>query len=265
MHPNKNIHEKESTAKFNLLNNYVKDFYELGYCLIPNLFDQYEVMQISNHFDRLQKIASSLHATQYVRGTQFVIERESIQRVVWSCSIEPELQKLGTDSRISTIVAAILGSSKFDHLICQNHFKLPGDDVEFAWHQDTEHRRFGTELWKDVNGKGSYVQTVTAIDAMHLSNSPIMVIPKSSHLGHLALNVGNNRKKYVDETKLVPIVMEPGSVLFFGPYLIHGSLKNTSSQARRVFINGFSYPGANTRKYPGNGSGYSLDVKPSSN
>ena len=260
MLPEQENHQENKLALTDSFHDYVNDFYNLGYCLIPNLFDKREIAQISNLFDRLQKIAGSLNATQYVKGTQFVVEGKSIQRVVWSCSIEPELRKFGTDPRISKVVAAILGSSKFDHLICQTHFKLPGDDVEFAWHQDTEHRRFGTELWKDVNGRGSYVQTVTAVDAMHLSNSPIMVIPKSSHLGHLALNVGNNRQKYVDETKLVPIVMEPGSVLFFGPYLIHGSMKNTSSQARRVFINGFSYPGANSRKYPGNGSGYSLEV-----
>lgn len=256
MHAENKIQNTGNLAKASFFNQYVKDFYELGYCLIPNLFEQNEVARISKLFDRLQKIASSLHATQYVKGTQFVVERRSIQRVVWSCSIEPELKKFGTDPRITKVVAAILESQRFDHLICQAHFKLPGDKVEFAWHQDTEHRRFGTKLWKDVNGKGSYVQTVTAVDAMKLSNSPIMVIPKSSHLGHLALNVGNNRQKLVDESKLVSIVMEPGSVLFFGPYLIHGSMENRSSQARRVFINGFSYPGANSRQYPGNGSGY---------
>lgn len=250
----------EFSPQTNKIDDFVKDFYELGYCLIPDLFNKAEVKQISNLFDRLQNVAKSLRATQYIKGTQFVVERQSIQRVVWSCSIEPELKKFGTDPRITNVVATMLESTKFDHLICQAHYKLPGDEVEFAWHQDTEHRRFGTELWRDINGKGSYVQTVTAIDAMGLDNSPIMVIPKSSHLGHLALNVGKNREKYVDESKLKPIVMEPGSVLFFGPYLIHGSMKNTSSKARRVFINGFSYPGANSRKYPGNGSGYSLDV-----
>ena len=259
MHAENEGFEFGKIAKSNAYQQYVDDFYELGYCLIPGLFNPGEVSRISELFNKLQNIAKSLHATQYVKGTQFVVERQSIQRVVWSCSIEPELRKFGTDSRIAGVVAAILGSSRFDHLICQAHFKLPGDDVEFAWHQDTEHRRFGTELWKDINGKGSYVQTVTAVDAMHLDNAPIMVIPKSSHLGHLALNVGDNREKYVDKAKLVPIVMEPGSVLFFGPYLIHGSMKNQSSQARRVFINGFSYPGANARKYPGNGSGYTLE------
>jgi hypothetical protein len=38
------------------------------------------------------------------------------------------------------------------------------------------------------------------------------------------------------------------------PLLIHGSWANKSAQSRRMFINGFSYPGANHSPYPGVGS-----------
>ena len=49
--------------------------------------------------------------------------------------------------------------------------------------------------------------------------------------------------------------MRAGSVLLFGPYAVHGSLPNTSPRPRRTFINGYAYPGANARVYPGAGAG----------
>jgi hypothetical protein len=47
-------------------------------------------------------------------------------------------------------------------------------------------------------------------------------------------------------------------VLFFGPYAVHGSTSNESKYSRRVLINGYAYPGANGRVYPGEGSGRRL-------
>ena len=44
-------------------------------------------------------------------------------------------------------------------------------------------------------------------------------------------------------------------VVMFGPYTVHCSQPNVSEHPRRVFINGFAYPGANTRLYPGRGAG----------
>jgi ectoine hydroxylase-related dioxygenase (phytanoyl-CoA dioxygenase family) len=49
--------------------------------------------------------------------------------------------------------------------------------------------------------------------------------------------------------------MEPGSVAFFGPYTVHSSLPNRSASPRRILINGYAYPEANRRIYPGEGAG----------
>ena len=55
--------------------------------------------------------------------------------------------------------------------------------------------------------------------------------------------------------------MQPGDVAFFHPYSIHGSEPNISQGPRRVFINGFAYPGANQKKYPGHGAGRTVYFK----
>ena len=56
--------------------------------------------------------------------------------------------------------------------------------------------------------------------------------------------------------------MRAGSVLVFGPYAIHRSLPNRSGVPRRVFINGYAYPGANARVYPGEAAGRTLRYEP---
>jgi len=50
-------------------------------------------------------------------------------------------------------------------------------------------------------------------------------------------------------------------VALFGSYTIHGSEVNNSNKPRMVFINGFAYPGANRRKYPGDGAGALVKLK----
>jgi ectoine hydroxylase-related dioxygenase (phytanoyl-CoA dioxygenase family) len=54
--------------------------------------------------------------------------------------------------------------------------------------------------------------------------------------------------------------MRAGSVLLFGPYVDHSSQANRSQHPRRTFLNGYAYPGANSRVYPGRGAGRSLSL-----
>lgn len=163
------------------------------------------------------------------------------------------------------MAAQVLGSSMVDQLICQAHFKEPGDGVHFPWHQDSRHRRYGTELWSDVNGTGSFVELVTAVDPMTHDNGPLRVIPGSQRHGHLATDSKTEsflptNDAWFDPDDAFDITLAPGDVALFGPYLIHGSEPNHSSLARRSFLNGFACPGANHRDYPGEGSGRSLSV-----
>ena len=62
----------------------------------------------------------------------------------------------------------------------------------------------------------------------------------------------------VDARRAETVTGPAGSVIFFGPYAVHGSTPNRSATPRRVLINGYAYPGANGRVYPGEGSGRTL-------
>lgn len=252
-----------SSQKFSipLTNQQIEDFYSVGFIVLRQLFHNTEIQQISQSFDRLQQVAQQLKTTQVYRGSQFVVENERIDRIVWMGGAEPDLLRIGEDSRILLPVSQLLQVDHMEQLICQGHYKLPGDQVKFDWHQDCQHRGLGTQDWIDVDGRGSYVQTLMAIDEVMMENGPVFFVPYSVQKGYLALEQHPNPTAVFDIKSAVPLLMQPGDVAFFSPYAIHGSEPNNSSCPRRVFINGFASPGANQRVYPGNGAGRTVRLE----
>ena len=217
-------------------------------------------------FDRLAATAAGFDQTVMHDGSQFVVDLGSagvrIRRVVWCGAAEPVLSNLGRDSRLVAIAAQILGSDTVEQLINQAHFKYPGDGVRFAWHQDSVHRRYGTPDWQDINGRGSFVEIATAVDAMTEDNGPLSFIDGMGAIGHIEIDpaTGELPDGSFDADAAVALALEPGSAVVFGPYAIHGSEPNRGPRARRLFLNGFAFPGANERVYPGNGAGRTLGV-----
>ena len=241
-------------------------FFSVGYVVCPDVFGAGEVDEMLRAFDRLESVARRLGRTQMHDGSLFVLAdpqrgndppEVSIQRIVWCGAAEPRLAEYGQDPRLVGMAAAVLGSRRMHQLINQAHFKLPGDGVEFPWHQDSTHRRYGGREWVDANGRGSYVQIVVALDDMTEENGPLQFVPGSCKLGHVE-HVGDGGRlpdDAIDPASIVSITARAGSVVLFGPYTFHRSRANRSSRPRRAFINGFAYPGANSRVYPGRGAG----------
>lgn len=250
----------------------IDPFFERGFVVKPGVFSPAEITEMRAAFDRLERIAYGLEGAGMYRGSQFVLERVEdgsgaarvrIDRVVWCGAVEPVLSDYGKDPRLLAMAARLLGSSEMNQLINQAHFKLPGDGVEFPWHQDSSHRRYGQGEWKDVNLRGSYVQTVIAIDDATEENGPLLFIPGSCRRGHINLPAdGTLPPGLLDRGSAVAATMEAGSVLLFGPYAVHSSQPNRSSRPRRSLINGYAYPGANSRVYPGEGAGRLLRALP---
>lgn len=254
---------KEQLAQYN----------DEGLVVIHGFFTEAEVAQVSEAADRLQKEAEilSLKQTGKVlhKGTQFVIDRNNdklqIHRIVWAGAAEPQLLKLARQPKLLTSVAKILESDQADQLINQLHYKIPNDGVKFDWHQDVKNRKTFDPNWQDLNHNGSFVQTIIAIDPNSEENGAIYYVPQSHKRGDLFL------EKITDPAELqhtgeldkaVPLVLNSGDIVFMHPYLVHGSKPNESTKTRRIFINGFSYPGANNQPYPGEGSAQRINLKP---
>jgi ectoine hydroxylase-related dioxygenase (phytanoyl-CoA dioxygenase family) len=250
-----------------LSDDQVREFFEQGFTVVRGVFTPAEIAEIAAGFSRLEVLAQPLDGIVNAHGANFAVDRQpqpdgstrvAIRRVSWCGGADPVLLRYGGDPRLLAMAAQLLGSRTMNQLINQAHFKAPGDNIQFPWHQDSTHRGYGGPGWEDVNGRGSYVQLATAIDASTLENGPLLFIPGSCKHGHLGLKYTDHdwaTSDKFDPATAVPVLAEPGDVALFGPYTIHGSTPNRSKHSRRVFINGFAYPGANRKVYPGNGAG----------
>ena len=248
----------------------IRDFFEVGWITRRALFRADEVARMRACFDKLESIASELTDTGLHGGAYFVLGQNGsgqvIKRVVWAGGCQRYLLRIGSDPRLTTPCAQLLSSDKMDHLLNQAHFKRPHDGVVFDWHQDIQHRDKGNGTWTDVNGRGSFVQTLIVLDEMVPDSGPLHFVPGSSKWGRVGINghdydrpgQGGNALAQRCETDAVMIAARPGDVLFFGPYTAHASFENRSDRYRRVLINGYAYPGANHRVYPGDGAGRRL-------
>ena len=220
-------------------------------------------------FDELERIANDLPQTGLHRGSYFVLADKNgarvINRVVWAGGSQRYLLDVGSDTRLTRPCSQLLQSDAMDHLLNQAHFKRPRDGVTFGWHQDIQHRDKGNGTWKDVNGRGSFVQTIIVLDEMTPDSGPLLFVPGSAKWGRVDCGdeavqdaLATSKPAKFRDKQAVSIAARPGDVLFFGPYTVHASFENTSQHYRRVLINGYASPGANGRVYPGDGAGRRL-------
>jgi ectoine hydroxylase-related dioxygenase (phytanoyl-CoA dioxygenase family) len=241
----------------------ISEFFAAGYLVLPQTFSATELQLVDAGFRGLEGRAQSLPESAVVDGASFVIERRAggrlrIERIVWCGAAEPELLRLAHTKSLVVPVAELLGGPEMDQLLNQAHIKNPGDGTTFHFHQDSYHRRYGTDLFTDVNGRGSFVQCLTAVDPMSAENGGLWVVPGSQLAGHIPTTDGRLPSGSFDAGLAVPLTLDAGDTVLFGPFTVHGSGLNTGTTPRRVLINGFACPGANRRVYPGSGIGLRL-------
>jgi ectoine hydroxylase-related dioxygenase (phytanoyl-CoA dioxygenase family) len=234
-----------------------------GFVVVRNLIDRVTLRRMQRGFDRLLEISQTLPKTADVCNTQFIIGQDpfALHRAVWASGAASELQ-LGNDPRILRIACDVLETQTPVQIIQQAHYKLPGDGVAFKWHQDASNRRYGSELWKDLNGHGSFVQVAIAVDPMSADNGGLSFIPGSHRNGFIAHpDTGDLPDDVFDTSRAVTPELNPGDAVVFGPFVIHGSFANESDRPRRTFLQGFASPGANRREYPGCGTGVMREIR----
>ena len=245
-----------------------RSFYNHGFLVLRSLFTPDEVRAAREALERLYATAQTLRQTGDHDGAFFALSVPRagpviVQRVVWAGGAEPCLLRLSEDPRLVGPALELLGTEACEQLLCQAHYKMPNDGVAFDWHQDIQHRDKGNNTWRDVNGRGSFVQTILLVDDMTEENGPLEFLPSDAveldAQGRMLRVSGYGSPMPtdaapIDTARATPVTGHAGDVLVFGPYAVHGSTPNTSPWPRRVLINGYAAPGANSRFYPGQGA-----------
>ena len=230
-------------------------FYQDGYILVKQVFTPEEMMLMDDGFSKLKEIANSLVSPDLDKrvsiehgGARFTLEDNGhthvVRHIAWAGAQDEHLNRLGSDPRLVHLACQLLGTDSAQQLIHQAHYKDPGGNVAFGWHQDSTHRGMGNGMFEDLNGNGSYVQIACAVDNVTEENGPLQIIHGTGQLGHKPHSNLVIDKEWANESNIVTPRAQRGDCLLFGPYTIHGSQPNRSNHSRRVFINGFAQPGA---------------------
>jgi len=227
------------------------DYARDGYVIVRGMFSRQEIAEIGKAIDQVHEEGVA-HGRSFRHGNLFynIAPDESgtplVRMAQWISYHQPVLNAVRLDPRFAALLEPFLGRD-LKQIINQIHWKAPGARGDFAWHQDARFR-LPAEAYRNL--ATSYIQTGLAIDP-HTPESGCMKFIRGSHRhGDLDLDttaevLGRSMNDAALEgaglssDDLVEVILEPGDLAFWSPYLVHGSGANRSDHKRRLYINGY--------------------------
>jgi ectoine hydroxylase-related dioxygenase (phytanoyl-CoA dioxygenase family) len=231
--------------------DHIADYHRDGLAIVRGVFNSAEVAELATAFDR-QYVAGLTHPSDFRHGNLMVRVGDDpalgriVRMVQWPSYADPTLAAIRTDMRLFELVAPLLGSD-VKQIINQLHWKPAGSLIsDFAYHQDARFRK-PPACYRNL--AKSYVQTGIAVDPHTVESGALRVVPGSHRLGAVELGLdavmGSGipedalRSAGLDPADLVDVLLEPGDVALWSPFLIHGSGRNRSPRDRRFYLNGY--------------------------
>jgi ectoine hydroxylase-related dioxygenase (phytanoyl-CoA dioxygenase family) len=224
-----------------------------GFAVVRGFLSAAETAEISAETHRMYQEGLKHHATYRDRNLLFEVldDPKANRRVVlqahWTAWISPLMERMRRSDEYFRVLAPFLGDD-IKQISHQVHWKPPGAKyTSYRFHQDA---RFREGSIKDFNFVRSSVTTGLAIDRQTAANGALRVIPKSHRLGYLGLSddgpimVGQTqdeelRRAGLDPSNIVTCEMEPGDLLLWTLFTVHGSAANVSDYDRRFMINSY--------------------------
>jgi ectoine hydroxylase-related dioxygenase (phytanoyl-CoA dioxygenase family) len=230
---------------------YVSNYWREGYAVLRGVFSAGEVAAIAAAADQVHE-EGVRHGRSFRHGNLFYnVARDSdgapwVRMVQWPSYHQPALDAVRLDPRMAALLAPLIGTD-LKQIINQIHWKAPFAPGEFAWHQDSRFR-LPASAYRDLGA--SYVQTGLGIDRHEPRSGAMRFIPRSHLRRDLDLGcpgevLGTAMNDEVLETAglsaadAVDVVLEPGDLALWNPYLVHGSGLNQAEHRRRLYINGY--------------------------
>jgi hypothetical protein len=231
--------------------DYVATYRREGFAVVRGLFGPGEIEAIGRAVDQIYEEGLA-HGRSFRHGNLFynVAPGDGGAPVVWMAQWpsyhQPVLNGVRLDRRMVGVLEPLIGRD-LKQIINQIHWKAPGAAGDFAWHQDS---RFREPVSAYRNLGSSYVQTGLAIDPHTRESGCMRFIPRSHVQGHLDLDNSTEvlgtamndivlEKAGLSAADAVDLVLDPGDLALWSPYLVHGSGTNRSNHRRRLYINGY--------------------------
>ena len=222
-----------------------------GYVVVRGFYSAAEIGLLAEATDQLHA-EGVRHGRCFRHGNLFynVAAAQSGEKMVrmvqWPSYHQRQMNAVRLDPRFAQLLAPLIGAD-LKQIINQVHWKAPGSLGDFAWHQDS---RFRAPASAYRNLGSSYVQTGLAIDPHTPESGCLRFIPGSHARGDLGLEcpdvvLGSAMRDDVlvaaglDPDDAIDLVLEPGDLALWSPYLVHGSGTNRSGHRRRLYINGY--------------------------
>jgi ectoine hydroxylase-related dioxygenase (phytanoyl-CoA dioxygenase family) len=223
-----------------------------GYAIIRGFFSAQDIAALGEETDRMYQEGLKHHATYRHKNLLLEVldDPKAKRRVViqahWTAWISPYLERMRRDPRYLAVLEPLLGSD-IKQITHQLHWKPPGAKYTYyRYHQDAKFRNQAAVrnlLYGTVN-------TGLAIDPQTEANGALRVIPRSHLRGYLGLSEDGTlmtgqtpdddlRRVGIDPSTAVTCEMEPGDLLLWTLYTVHGSAPNVSSYDRRFMINSY--------------------------
>lgn len=230
--------------------DYVSDYRREGFAILRGVFDAAEIARIGAaaqqvHGEGIAHGRSFRHGNLFYRIGTGAGGAPAVQMIQWPSYHQPVLDAVRRDPRMAAILAPLIGGD-LKQIINQIHWKTPGAPGDFAWHQDSRFRK-PEEAYRRLGD--AYVQTGLALDPHTPESGCLRFVPRS-HAGPLALDteqdvLGQEMSDAaliavgLDPASAVDVVLAPGDLALWNPFLVHGSGTNRADHQRRLYINGY--------------------------
>jgi ectoine hydroxylase-related dioxygenase (phytanoyl-CoA dioxygenase family) len=233
--------------------HHVEQLKSEGYAIIRGFLSPAEIAAVSAEADRIYAQGLKHHATYRDRNLLFEVlndpkaKRRVVLQAHWTAWISPLMEEMRRSRHYYAVLEPLLGRD-IKQISHQIHWKPPGAKyTSYRFHQDA---RFREGSLKAFDYLASSVTTGLAIDRQSAENGALRLFPRSQRLGYLGLSddgpimVGETqdeelRTAGLDPGAMITCEMEPGDLLLWTLFTVHGSAPNMSTYDRRFMINSY--------------------------
>ncbi len=217
----------------------IEQYRELGYLVVPDVFDAGLLAEIRRTVDAIIADAGKVttHTDVYDLEESHTQQAPRVRRIKTPHKHFPFFAELTRNPRITSILAQLIGENIRLHGAKLN-MKSAGYGAAVEWHQDWA---FYPHTNDDVLATGLY------LDDCDMANGPLLVVPGTQkgpvydhHAGGYFVGAMAPEIEGLDYAEAVPLTGKAGSMTIHHARLVHGSALNTSSKPRRLLLHEYT-------------------------